>query len=131
MDRQLAARLLCVSIGGFFALQGVWAFVAPRSWFDALATFEPFNEHFVHDIGTFQMGIGVAAVVSAFRVKAIVAGLAGLATFQVLHVVSHVIDRDSGGRPGFDIPSLSILTILTVIALIFVWRSPETESGAE
>jgi hypothetical protein len=119
-DRNL--RLLAALIGGLIGLQGIWAFLAPRSFFDALATFEPYNAHFIRDIGSFQIGIGVAGVVGALRTRALVVGLAGLATVQAVHVVSHVIDRDAGGRPGFDIPSLAALAALTVVALVVAIR---------
>lgn len=121
---RLAPRLWCAAAGALFGLQGVWAFVVPRSFFDTLATFEPYNPHFVRDIGTIQIGVGVAAVVGALRVSAVVAGLSGLAAFQVLHVASHVIDRDAGGRPGFDIPALSLIAVLTLVALVIARRGP-------
>jgi hypothetical protein len=119
-DRTL--RLLAAAIGGVLAAQGVWAFFAPRSFYDALATFEPFNAHFIRDIGSFQMGIGVAGIVGALRTRAVVVGLAALSVFQVVHVISHVVDRDAGGRPGFDIPALGALAALTVVALVMAIR---------
>ena len=70
-------RLLSAAIGAAIALQGVWAFLAPRSFFDTLAEFDPYNAHFIRDIGTIQVGVGVAGVVGALRTKAVVAGLAG------------------------------------------------------
>ena len=42
-------RLLAASIGAVIAAQGVWAFLAPRSFYDVLAEFEPFNAHFIRD----------------------------------------------------------------------------------
>lgn len=122
--RSLAPALWGAAVGALFGLQGLWAFVSPRSWFDALAVFEPFNEHFIRDIGTFQVGLAVAGILGALRVRAVVVGLGALATFQVLHVASHVIDRDAGGRPGFDIPALSLLAATTVVALVLAWRAP-------
>jgi hypothetical protein len=116
-------RLLGLAIGALIAAQGVWAFVAPRSFFDTLATFDPYNAHFIRDIGTIQVGVGVAGVVGASRrATGVVAGLAGLAAFQVLHVVSHAVDHDKGGRPGFDIPALSSLALLTTAALVAAVR---------
>jgi hypothetical protein len=47
-------------------------------------------------------------------------GLQGLWAF----VSPHVIDRDAGGRPGFDIPALSLLAATTVVALVLAWRAP-------
>jgi hypothetical protein len=121
----LTTRLLAAAIGAAIAGQGLYAFLAPRSFFDVLATFEPYNAHFIRDIGTIQVGVGLAGVVSALRVRAVVAGLTGLVGFQVLHVVSHVVDRNAGGRPGFDIPALSALALVTVAALVIALRLPD------
>ncbi len=119
----LAPRLWSAAVGAFFGVQGVWAFVAPGSFFDALATFEPYNEHFVRDVGAIQVGLGVGGVVGALRVRAVIVGLAALVAFQVLHIASHVIDRHAGGRPGFDIPALSLVALLTVAALVISLRA--------
>lgn len=126
-----APRLWAAVVGAFFGVQGVWAFVAPHSFFEALATFEPYNEHFVRDIGAIQIGVGTAGVVGALRVRAVVVGLAGLVAFQVLHVVSHVVDRHAGGRPGFDIPALSLVALITAVALgVALWhRGDDTPSA--
>lgn len=112
-------------VGTLITAQGVWAFLAPRSFYDTLATFEPYNAHFLRDIGTIQIGLGVAGVVGALRSRGVVAGLAGLSAFQVLHVVSHVIDRHHGGHPGFDIPALAVFALATVVAFATVVREPD------
>ena len=124
LTSERALRLLSVVIGASIGLQGAWAFLAPRSFFDTLAEFNPYNAHFIRDIGTIQVGVGIAGVVGGLRHRAVVAGLAGLASFQVLHVVSHVVDRDNGGRPGFDIPALSVLAVFTTWALAAAARLP-------
>lgn len=125
-SRSLAPRAWCAAVGAVVALQGLWAFLAPRSFYDTLATFPPYNSHFLRDIGAIQLGVGVAGVVGALRVRAVVAGLAGLVAFQVPHVYSHVVDRDNGGRPGLDIPALGLLALLTVVALVVALRSEAT-----
>lgn len=123
MDRW--TRLLALVVGGSIAAQGLWAFSSPRSFYDVLATFEPYNAHFLRDIGSAMFGVGVAAVVAALHPRALVAGLAGLSAFQAVHVVSHVIDRDHGGNPGVDIPVFTVLAVLTLAALITELRSPQ------
>lgn len=121
MDRW--TRLLALVVGGSIAAQGLWAFLSPRSFYDVLATFEPYNAHFLRDIGSAMFGVGVAAVVAALHSRPLVAGLAGLGAFQAIHVVSHVIDRDRGGNPGFDIPAFTILAALTLAALVSELRT--------
>jgi hypothetical protein len=118
MFNERAVRLLSFSIGAVIAALGVWSFVAPRSFFDTTATFEPYNAHFLRDIGSMQIGLGVAGMVGATRHRAVVAGLAGLLAFEVLHVLSHVMSWNDGGRPGFDVPALSAMALLTAAALV-------------
>lgn len=115
-------RLFALVVGASFATQGLWAFLSPRSFFDVLATFEPYNAHFLRDIGAGMLGVGTAGVVAALRPRALVAGLAGLTAFQAVHVLAHVIDRDRGGNPGLDIPMFAILAVLTAAALVVELR---------
>ena len=56
--RTTVTRLALVVGIAFWVGFGLWAFVDPRSFYDALATFKPYNKHFLHDIGAFQIGIG-------------------------------------------------------------------------
>lgn len=122
-------RLLALVVGGSIAAQGLWAFLSPRSFYDVLATFEPYNAHFLRDIGSAMFGVGVAAVVAALHPRPLVAGLAGLGAFQAVHVVSHVIDRDRGGNPGFDIPAFAVLAALTLAALAAELRPRQVPEG--
>lgn len=121
-------RLLSIVVGTSIAAQGLWAFLSPRSFYDVLATFEPFNPHFLRDIGAAQIGVGTAGIVAALHPRPLVAGLAGLSAFQVVHVVSHVVDHDRGGNPAVDIPGLAVLALVTVAALVVELRSGRGEA---
>jgi hypothetical protein len=106
------------SIGvAFFAGFGLWAFVDPASFYDVLAEFPPYNRHFLRDAGAFQIGIGTALTAGAFRTDGMLAGLAGAAVAAVLHALSHVIDRDLGGR-GTDHVFLWALAAALVLATV-------------
>ena len=113
------------AIGGFvFLAFGMWAMAAPESFFDQVALFEPFNKHFVQDIGAFQIGLGVTLVMAAFLTSdALAVALIGTGVGAVAHVVSHLVGIDLGGTPGFDIPALSILGILLLVAGTVRWRN--------
>ena len=52
------ARYVAVAAGLFLVVFGAWAFFGPKSFFDQIATFQPYNEHLIHDIGAFQIGLG-------------------------------------------------------------------------
>lgn len=108
---------------GLVAL-GAWAMAAPRSFFDALATFEPYNQHFLHDIGAFQVGLGAVLLLAGVPTRAdgLTVALIGVGVGAALHAVSHVIDRDLGGTPTTDIPSFAALAVLLLAAGGFRWR---------
>lgn len=109
-----------VTLGGgvSFVALGVWALAAPRSFFDAVATFEPYNRHLLHDAGAFQAGLGAVLGLAGFpeRIDGLAAALLGVGAGAGLHVVSHLLDRTLGGRPVTDIPILTILAVALLAA---------------
>lgn len=97
---------------------GLWAMIDPQSFFDALATFEPYNKHLIQDLGAFQIGLGAVLLLAAWpRVDdALIVALAGVGIGMVAHVVSHVIGHDLGGTPEVDIPFFALLGGLLLAA---------------
>ena len=84
---------------------------------------KPYNAHFIQDLGAFQIGLGLTLVLAALVTSdALVAGLIGVGGGALLHVVSHLLSFNDGGNPGLDIPSLSILGVLLLIAGVMRWR---------
>ena len=76
---------------------GLWALLAPQSFFDRAATFPPYNEHLIHDIGAFAIGLGGCLVAGLLVRDALLAVLAGATAFAIPHFAAHVADRDLGG----------------------------------
>lgn len=112
------ARVVAVLGGLVFALPGVWAFVAPRSFFESAALFEPYNAHFLRDIGAFQLGLGAVLLFAAVVPDALLAALSGVAVGAVAHVLAHVLDRDLGGDPAVDIPAFTLVALVLVMAAV-------------
>ncbi|GCB00468.1 hypothetical protein [Mycolicibacterium sp. NCC-Tsukiji] len=134
MTTQTPLRIVlvtCAILGLITLALGIWAFVAPMSFFEVLAPFEPYNRHFLHDAGVLQIGVGVAMLLAAIRRSPVEVALGGFIAFEALHVVSHVIDRDLGGRPVFDITALTILTLAGVAALVVSRRQRSDSSEPE
>ncbi|MDQ3696064.1 MAG: hypothetical protein M3464_20965 [Chloroflexota bacterium] len=94
---------------------GIWSFVAPAS-FAVLVQFPP-HTHFLHDIGAFQIGIGVTLLLALLWDDGIAVALGGFLTGNTLHVVSHGMDRHLGGRPT-DWLLLSVVSVVTLAALV-------------
>ena len=109
----------------FFVGSGLWAMVDPRSFFDAVATFDPYNQHLIQDIGAFQIGLGaVLALAVAFeRAGALAVGLVGVGVGSAAHVVSHAVGTDLGGTPETDIPFFAVMTALLLAAGLLDRRS--------
>lgn len=105
-----------------FLPAGIWAMLSPRSFFDQLATFEPYNQHFIQDLGAFQIGIGAVLAFAAARpaMRALPVALLGSGVGAAAHTVSHLIGRNLGGRPSSDIP---LFTVTAVVLLVAGWAS--------
>ena len=112
-----ATRMVALFAGVFFVGFGLWAFVDARSFYEQLAEFPPYNRHFVHDIGAFQIAIGTALVLAVIWSDSVAATLGGGAVGSIFHTAAHVWDRDLGGKDTdpwlFGIVAL-ILTVATV-----------------
>ena len=104
----------------FHVGSGAWAFIAPRSFYDAIATFPPYNVHFLHDIGAFLLGIGVALAGALLWPDALFVALLGGAVAASFHWVSHVLDRDHGGSAS-DPWTLGGFALLLVVGLVLRW----------
>ncbi|PWR06232.1 PPOX class F420-dependent oxidoreductase [Micromonospora acroterricola] len=99
---------------------GVWAMVSPAS-FSTWAGFPP-HRHFVHDIGAFQLGIGVTLLLATIWADALAVALAGYAVGGTAHTVVHVADRDLGGTTG---QTLAIAGAVVVAGVAFAYRWQE------
>ena len=119
-------RIVALVLGGAFAALGAWAMVDPESFFASLATFEPYNQHFLQDIGAFQAGLGAVLVLAGARRRAdgLAVGLVGAGVGAALHTLSHVVGRELGGAPETDIPTFAIMAALLLGAGALRWRHP-------
>lgn len=90
--------LVWTIVGVLITANGVWAFFAPQSFYDTLATYPPYNRHLFHDIGAFSIGLGVAFLLAMRWRNALTVVIAANAIAAVMHAISHIIDRDLGGK---------------------------------
>jgi hypothetical protein len=115
----------------FFLVTGAWAFLAPRSFFDSIATYPPYNEHLFHDLGAYGVGIGVALLIALAGRTGLITASVGAAVASVLHAVAHWMDRDLGGRrsdPWF-ITGLAVVLVIAAVLAVRVSASPSETEG--
>ena len=107
--------LAVTGLSGLFMLgAGVWALAWPRDFADAVQF--PHSEHFLHDLGAFQIGVGVGLLLALVWRDALASALAAFAVLNTIHAANHVADLDIGGRES-DAWLLGALSVLVVLAL--------------
>jgi hypothetical protein len=113
--RRPQTRLLAV--GAAVTLFGAWPYLFPLSFFNNVATYEPYNEHFLHDAGAFLMGLGIALLAAAKWRDGLTVALVANAAAAVLHALGHIQDRNLGGR-ATDPWVLSLVAVAFVVPAV-------------
>jgi hypothetical protein len=122
LGRSYVATILAVA-GASMLATGVWAGAAPRS-FARFVDF-PYHEHFLHDLGAFQLGLGVTLLGALAWRDAPTVALTGFLVANTLHAVSHAVDLDLGGHAS-DPYAIGALSLLAAAALVLRVRQPHT-----
>jgi len=102
---------------------GAWALLAPRNFFDVVATYPPYNEHLFHDVGAFQLGLAAALLAAIFGRRGLAVGLWAGAVAASAHAVSHWADTELGGR-STDPVALTVVAAVLVVGLVVAERRP-------
>jgi PPOX class probable F420-dependent enzyme len=96
------------------AVTGVWSLTAPSS-FAKFVNF-PYHEHFLHDLGAFQLGIAAVLLLALIWSDALATALAGFLLANTVHAVNHAIDMRLGGH-AWDAWGLGFLSVAAAVAL--------------
>lgn len=93
------ARLYVVAVtalvGAAMVGIGIWCLIDPTSFADVVG-FDA-HPHFTHDVGAFQVGLGVILLLALIWADALATALAGFIVANTVHTVNHVMDLDLGG----------------------------------
>ena len=114
---RITLRPLLALLGVYHLLLGVVMVTAPRTFFDQFAHYGAYNDHYIRDVATFYLALGVVMLV-AVRRTAWQAPLLAFATLQyALHVLNHLWDV-SDTDPGWLGPANAVALAL-ICALLF------------
>jgi hypothetical protein len=128
----VAARIVggvLVAGAAFFLVIGAWAFADPASFYAKVANFPPYNRHFLHDVGAFNLGLGTALALGLTSWPGHRVALWAAAVAAVLHAVSHFLDQALGGHSS-DPLALSLIAAALVAAAILDTRRPDRPKEA-
>ena len=98
-----------LSVGAITLLTGVWAFLSPGTFYDAIAAFPPRNDHFLRDVGSFQVALGLLGLVAARRATWRTPALGMFTVMYALHAISHLININDAESDALGIVEFVLL----------------------
>jgi hypothetical protein len=112
---------------------GLWMLADPERWYHDLPAgvpdTGPLNLHFVRDIGSAFLTIGLAFCVAAARPRARRGVLYGATVFFVLHAAVHVADLFAGRLPAahwwIDLPGVFVPAAFLMVLCLPRWWPAE------
>lgn len=116
-ERADAVTLVLVLAGASQVVAGALAFFVPGTFYDIVAGYPPYNEHFLMDVGSWQIALGAIALYGARRADWRVPLLALLALQYVLHFIPHLIhfgDAEKSGQAWFATIALGLTAVLLI-----------------
>jgi hypothetical protein len=136
-DARLRTILLVAAV--YHLLLGAFMFFAPGAFYDSLGKFPPENHHYIKDVSTFYIALGVVFFVSVRRRSWRTPVLVFAALEYALHAINHLIDvskAETDFTGWFDFFSLALVTLILAALASFAWRihpdepeqAPEDES---
>jgi hypothetical protein len=132
-EPRLRTILLVVAV--YHLVLGAFMFFAPGAFYDTLGKFAPKNTHYVKDVATFYIALGVVFFVSVRR-RSWRTPLLVFATLEYgLHALNHLVDVDKASTPftgWFDFFSLAAITLILAALASVAWRiQPEEVVAAD
>ena len=138
-DRVVRVLLVLMAVSSGFI--GVWALLAPQSFYDDfpgagrhwVSADGPYNEHLVRDVGGLNLALTIVAVVAAIVLSRVIVRTAAVATlaFAIPHLAYHSAHTDlyETSDAFASIFSLGVGAVIPVVVLVLT--SASTTRGSE
>lgn len=110
-------RLGLLGYGGMMLALGLWQGVSPGTFYDVAGPFGGQNDHYIRDVSSWTVALGVLCLLAASRATWRLPVLALAALQGALHTVNHVVDAGEAETAWvgvFDAVSLALLAVLLV-----------------
>ena len=91
-ERTLRLTLLATAV--YHLATGLLALVDPGTFFEQIGRYGAENEHYVGDVGSFQLAAGIVLAIAAGRPSWRVPVLGFLAAWYALHALNHAFDTE-------------------------------------
>ncbi len=129
-ERWIRAAILAIAAVNLAV--GLYAGIAPGSFFDHIGDYGARNTHYVGDVASFYIAAGLGLLVAAARPSWRVPLLAVVALWWALHALNHLVDIGQASSDGKGVRD-TLLIGLGAAAIAYVgWecarRQPEGDS---
>jgi hypothetical protein len=129
-------RLALVALGVPNAAAGLWAVLAPDSWYESfpgwdprlVAAEPPFNEHLVTDAGSGLLASGIALLAAAWLAdrRSVRLGVVLFLVFAVPHTLWHATNESPGLTSAQDAQNVVTLVFSVVVGVVLLVVSGRT-----
>jgi hypothetical protein len=122
-ETRLRTILLVAAV--YHLLLGAFMFFAPGGFYDSLGKFPPENHHYIKDVSTFYIALGVVFFVSVRRRSWRTPVLVFAALEYTIHALNHLVDVNKASSDfvgWFDFFSLALIALIFVALASFAWR---------
>jgi hypothetical protein len=131
-EARLRTILLVAAVANL--LLGALMIFAPGAFYDTLGKFPPENHHYIKDVATFYIALGVVFFVSVRRRSWRTPVLVFAALEYTLHAINHLVDVNDAASDftgWFDFFSLALIALIFAALASFAWRvSPDEPDPA-
>ena len=115
---RIALRPLLALLGVYHLALGVVMVIAPRTFFDEIAAYGPYNDHYIRDVASFYLALGAVLLVAVARTSWQVPLLVFALVQYGLHLLNHLWDV-ADGEPSW-IGPVNVAP-LALIAILIAW----------
>ena len=127
-------RTILLVLAVYHLLLGAFMFFAPGGFYDTLGKFPPENHHYIKDVATFYIALGIAYYVAVRYRSWRTPVLAFSAIEYGLHAINHLVDvgdATSDLTGWFDFFALAALAVFFAALASFAWRIHPEEPQPE
>ena len=116
--QRIALRPVLVLLGVSQLLVGAVMVLAPNDFFEQIAHYGPYNDHYIRDVATFYLALGGCLLVAVARPSWQVPLLTFALVQYALHLLNHLWDV-ADGEPAWIGPVNAIG--IALIAVVIAW----------
>jgi len=113
-------RLGLLGYGGAQLALGLWQGLSPGTFYDALGPFGGQNDHYIRDVSSWTVALGVLCLLAVPRPSWRLPVLALAALQSGLHTVNHLLDAGEAETHWVGVADAVSLAVLSVLLVTLV-----------